>query len=411
LGPEHLPPDDVQMRKTTRIKFLNREAAEVYLLLDFLSGRADRSVRPTSDEQGRALLQERQVLSTYPPSDHLTEEEKKQRNDDEKRRQSIEADLQDPTRLVLRTMEIKYPLGEGDEDFEAHATFLMRARDVLNTRAAPATGATIAFTSMLSGEPLASEDHGVTTAGFALSAYPWLRQEAIRLACSIKWALRLMVVFLILALAISAYTAWGKVMLEMLDAVRRDDAATPKVDTPTSASTAVDLTLRRIVTHHHLETWAAPLRWVGPDDFVDCGIDENRRLECKQNRIAQWATAAVSILGNYVMPVLYGFLGSLAVVLRRYYDMLAESTLSPRVRRANSIRLLLGTLIGGCIGLIYSGSSTAQTTGILGSAAALSTAALAFLAGYGVEGVFRSLDGLIMQVFRVNGSGTPKPDS
>jgi HAMP domain-containing protein len=57
--------------------------------------------------------------------------------------------------------------------------------------------------------------------------------------------------------------------------------------------------------------------------------------------------------------------------------------------------------------LIYSGSSVAQTTGLLGAAATLSTAAIAFLAGYGVEGVFNALDALITQVFRV--SSTDKP--
>jgi hypothetical protein len=66
-------------------------------------------------------------------------------------------------------------------------------------------------------------------------------------------------------------------------------------------------------------------------------------------------------------------------------------------------------LIGGCVGLIFSGSSTAQSTGILGAAATLSTSAIAFLAGYGVEGVFKALDGLITQVFRVNGTERQPP--
>ena len=61
----------------------------------------------------------------------------------------IETDLCDPTRLILRTMRIKYPMEPADQRFQADAAFLMRARDVLNTRAAPATGLTIAFTSMV----------------------------------------------------------------------------------------------------------------------------------------------------------------------------------------------------------------------------------------------------------------------
>jgi hypothetical protein len=46
-------------RSATQVRFLNREAAEVYLLLDFLSGRADRSLRPSPHEQASALLQQR----------------------------------------------------------------------------------------------------------------------------------------------------------------------------------------------------------------------------------------------------------------------------------------------------------------------------------------------------------------
>jgi hypothetical protein len=37
----------------------------------------------------------------------------------------------------------------------------------------------------------------------------------------------------------------------------------------------------------------------------------------------------------------------------------------------------------------------------------LSTSAMAFLAGYGVDGVFKALDGLIRQVFQINGTASP----
>ena len=115
----------------------------------------------------------------------------------------------------------------------------------------------------------------------------------------------------------------------------------------------------------------------------------------------------MAVIGNYVMPILYGFLGSIAFVLRRHYDRLATQQLLPRDLRANSIRLALGVLTGGCIGLVYSSSSVVQTTGILGAATTFSTAAIAFLAGYGVEGVFKALDSVISQVFRVNGTDKP----
>ena len=115
--------------------FLDREAAEVYLLLDFLSGQADRSLRPTQEERVRSILdrQDRPDADKADQDAECTE---------------IEKDLCDPTRLVLRTMRIKYPDRIGGQTFPADAAFLVRARDVLNTRASPATGLTIAFTSM-----------------------------------------------------------------------------------------------------------------------------------------------------------------------------------------------------------------------------------------------------------------------
>jgi hypothetical protein len=47
---------DSLVPRNDRMAFLDREAAEVYLLLDFLSGQADRSLRPTQEERVRSLL-------------------------------------------------------------------------------------------------------------------------------------------------------------------------------------------------------------------------------------------------------------------------------------------------------------------------------------------------------------------
>ena len=86
-------------------------------------------------------------------------------------------------------------------------------------------------------------------------------------------------------------------------------------------------------------------------------------------------------------------------MLRRFHDRMADSLLTPRDQRGGHIRLSLGVLTGACIGLFLSGSASAAE-GALGTVA-LSTSALAFLAGYGVEGVFKALHGLTGSVFRV----------
>ncbi|MSP01137.1 MAG: hypothetical protein EXR07_08835 [Acetobacteraceae bacterium] len=449
-----MPPEKLEERTATRLSFLNREAAEVYLLLDFLSGRADRSLRPTSNEQANSLLQEQLHLAARAANSGLGAGEKAPQNERAKVRQQIEEDLQDPTLLVLRTMGMNYPIAEHDKDFEANAAFLIRARDVLNARAAPATGASIAFTSMVAarGSRPGTVSNVVSTREFAETAYPGLQLEAKQLKAWISRWRWVLVGVLLLTIVVSAYTACGKVMLDTLDAVRRDGGAVqkelgavpkeleaflrelkaataaektppaigqektaqanaqekPRPCTKPSENPAVapvscypteDLRLRNEVTHNNMALWLFQ-----PSLETDTGVQADWKTEATQKAVGQWAVVAMAILGNYFMPILYGFLGSLAFVLRRYYDRLAAQILSPRDLHANKIRLLLGTLIGGSIGLVYSGTGTSQATGTLGLAVTLSTSAFAFLAGYGVEGVFKTLDALIAHVFRVNGT-------
>ena len=398
-----------RQHRQERVAFLNREVTEVYLLLDYLSGRADRSLRPTQEEQARAFLDQRGVAdsSTTP-------------HDAERAR--IEADLADPTKLVLRTMAIRYPLKQEDARFAADAAFLLRARDVLNTRAAPATGATIAYTSLVCDRG-AHDTGGERVTDFAKRAYPQFEGSARTLARFVDGFLVLLVAVLIAALALSAYAAWGKIMLDTLDAVRRDGSVLEQelgkmqsgllsalqpggpcdpdaVKNPSICARIDDLNTRYAATIHQLSHW----EWLR--DVTVTGAAVTNTFIQKQTE--QWATAATAVLSNYLMPILYGLLGSIAYVLRRHYDRLAAHLLSPRDLRGYWIRFALGVLIGGCIGLVYSTSDAAQAKGILGAAATLSTSAIAFLAGYGVEGVFKTLDALLVQVFRTNGTGRPQ---
>jgi hypothetical protein len=161
----------------------------------------------------------------------------------------------------------------------------------------------------------------------------------------------------------------------------------------------------RIVTaEDHLESWSSLLRWPlsspAEKHSVDFSMDQS---------IEQWATASVSVIGNYLLPVLYGYLGSLGFVLRRFNDKLAAGLLAPRDLRGSQIRLLLGALTGACIGLFINNPlGTAQATGITATAVTLSASAISFLAGYGVEGVFNAFDSAINHIFKlVDGDVNP----
>ena len=76
------------------------------------------------------------------------------------------------------------------------------------------------------------------------------------------------------------------------------------------------------------------------------------------------------------------------------------SRLSPRDRRMTPVQLVLGIVTGACIGLFLTPSGTGPAGAPLsGGGVALSASALSFLAGFGVEGVFKMLENLLVTVF------------
>ena len=98
-------------------------------------------------------------------------------------------------------------------------------------------------------------------------------------------------------------------------------------------------------------------------------------------------------MSGYVLPVLMGLLGSMTYVLRRYLRSVGDRLLTPRDLREYIVRLVLGTVFGVAIGFF----TTAEECSIANPVSSLGAPALAFLAGYGVEAVFRMLDGLADQ--------------
>lgn len=121
----------------------------------------------------------------------------------------------------------------------------------------------------------------------------------------------------------------------------------------------------------------------------------------------QWAADLITVLGNFVLPMLYGFLGATTAVVLGIQHKLRESRLAPREKRMSQVQLVLGIIVGACIGLFMSptvpdAASTAAGAGgsvTGGSSVALSASALSFLAGFGVEAVFRKLQSMLQVLF------------
>ncbi|MDF8332138.1 hypothetical protein [Novosphingobium cyanobacteriorum] len=124
----------------------------------------------------------------------------------------------------------------------------------------------------------------------------------------------------------------------------------------------------------------------------------------------QWATVLLTVMANNILPILYGVLGAGAAVMRNLAAAMRDYLLSPRHLRMALIQLVLGALTGAVIGLFVSHdtASPGAPDGLL-QGVFLSTSALCFVAGFGVEGVFQALESLVARVFNLNGPANRPP--
>ncbi|HEX8061833.1 MAG TPA: hypothetical protein VF535_01315 [Allosphingosinicella sp.] len=119
---------------------------------------------------------------------------------------------------------------------------------------------------------------------------------------------------------------------------------------------------------------------------------------------ARWI---LNVLGGAVLPVLYGFLGAAAAIVRSLSRKIKGSQLSPRDFQLSFQQLALGAVIGACIGLFISqpGSDKPTEMALLGPVP-LSSSAISFVAGFGVEAVFQALEALISRIFNIAPAAT-----
>jgi hypothetical protein len=107
----------------------------------------------------------------------------------------------------------------------------------------------------------------------------------------------------------------------------------------------------------------------------------------------------LAILNQYILPLLYGALGSLAYTLRSLSTEIHNVTFTRGSDIRYSLRWPLGMLGGVTVGLFF---DPANLSGL----AAITPLGLAFLAGYGVELVFTGLDKLVRAFTSDEGRGS-----
>ncbi len=337
--------------------------------------------------------------------------------------------------LIAKICEIGWPPTGSTADRAQQAAVLLRARDTLNSAAAPATGATIAFTLLVAGEggglAAGTRARGPASSGWApgvgwsdgdapsrvslaIMAFPNLLREARRFQTAIPiivcalFAMFLMTSWLSWDIAVgnSALAEWTKVKASVTQQAADTSASAPgapippaRPGQPTSQQQQGerDMAFANANLRHWLEFWQTI---IGGPKAIPCSGSCPPDLAVDVNE--KWAGEILNVLGGAVLPTLYGLLGAGAAVVRTVSARIRESLLSPRHLQLTFVQLTLGALIGGCIGLFVtpSGAPSSAAPGLLGSVP-LSASALCFLAGFGVDGVFQALEGLMQRVFNV----------
>lgn len=122
-------------------------------------------------------------------------------------------------------------------------------------------------------------------------------------------------------------------------------------------------------------------------------------------RLVDWAELRnvifpiATILGGFILPVLYGALGTLAYILREIYTQMVQRSFDPRQTGEFIVRIFLGMLSGITLQWIFVRDSGAVPGGV-------TPVVLAFLGGYSVELLFTAMDRLLTAV-----TGSLKPGS
>lgn len=426
-GPTAAPgPDDAEGGRYQDFILL-RELAEVYLLLDNLSGSASANLNSDTKDAPEIL------------------------GPDDKKRDWIEA-----------VCEIAWPPTGSPEDQAKEIATLIRVRDYLNRKAAPASGATIAFSLLVAGEGQPRDQKlaksttrrltlavgaGSGGAGTILTRgwrgrEPPSRVDLADLAFPSLWRIARdfrawimgMAVGLLIWLIITCFLSWnlaiGSALLDQFSSSNADlaqvqaliadaesspagpsgkpaaNAPPPEPGAPAAKQITVRYCDRPVLlgaltvagrplpldqfetpkqqklcddlkakqqsletATQNLRNWTRGWMWLPylSYPFQLCPPD---RTACGSANNAPFAASLLGVMVGGVLPIFYGLLGAGAAVVRDLSAKMRDWRLAPRDRQMSFIQLALGAVIGGCIGLFVAPSGTAvAAAGAAGGAA------------------------------------------
>lgn len=154
-----------------------------------------------------------------------------------------------------------------------------------------------------------------------------------------------------------------------------------------------------------IEIWYIPIsflaRWIGKIFSVNSNNplyiikspDDDSYL--RYIKIRQSVQLILQPIQEYILPLLYGWIGALAYVLRSINREIKQITYTHQSKEHYRLRAQLGALSGLAVGWFISVDPEYYTTNSSFSFGNLSPLALSFLAGYSVELLFSAMDKIV----------------
>ncbi|SIT43786.1 membrane hypothetical protein [Paraburkholderia ribeironis] len=411
-------PDDEPVSSTFDELIFKRDLNEVHLLLDFISGRPDSHIWDIGDVK-------------FPD-----------RNDGN-------GALLTPYQVIERICEMRFPppSGQNMADKADSAALLLYVKDKLNSVAYPACGLTIAYTYIFLEEiegvarQAASSVRSRARALVARTAYPGLVVSAKRFRRFHKSVAWMGAAITLLAAILLWLVVYGVQLTSRFEENQRSTADVTsqiyvQVDKENAALAPEKQTHDSVPTRCHADRieqqsneirllcnqWSYfqarydksisdvatfanhwPSTWLMVPFPTSPGLREKAELGyvAKQVNI-QSITLVLSAYASYVLPVMFGVVGTIASFLRDIGNRITSSTLAPRDETLAIIRLILGAIAGLAVGLFFTPASVSAQVSSGAGVLTLSASAIAFLAGYGADGFFRMIDMMITRVFSLD---------
>lgn len=356
-----------------------RDLDEVHLLVDFVSGRADKGfsdLRVDVNDPGKPPLVGYQI--------------------------------------VHELTGIRYPPPLEPKTKSQQAAFLLAAKDALNSLADPARGMTVAYTAMFVG--FAQTGANLSSVALAEEAYPHLKRHAKVFRRFYSGAL----VFSFIWLVLTAFTYWdiasGRDLMLRADRIAQgrselvkaaptilipETCALPKQENLAACDQKKQLdndeiTLKKDIGSLRnsegmpILSYAHTLHW----GFLVSGIPSTtNNLDIASVR------SVLAVFGTYILPMMFGLVGTMIGALRAIQGKVRDSLLAPRDLVLSLIGLPMGAVAGVAVGLFFSPTDGSQTIALGAAHVTLTVSGVGFLAGYGSESFFRMLDGVMDRVF------------